>query len=64
VKVDDHTAPTEVGRIYFALDTSRRRLVVDFFGVKADRPSAQAAALSGSLAYAASYVRSASGAPR
>jgi hypothetical protein len=44
VKIDDHTAPTEGGRIYFALDTDGRRLVVEFFGVKDDRPTAQAAA--------------------
>ena len=44
LKIDDHTAPTEVGRIYFALDTDGRRLVVEFFGVKDDRPTAQAAA--------------------
>jgi len=39
VKVDDHTAPSEVGRIYFALDTDRARFVVDWFGVKRDRPA-------------------------
>lgn len=38
VKVDDAVAPSEVGRIYFALDTDNARLVVDWFGVKRDRP--------------------------
>lgn len=44
VKVDDYTAPSEVGRIYFALDKEGNRLVVDWFGVKSERPTAQAAA--------------------
>lgn len=39
VKVDDHTAPTEVGRIYFAIDSANSRIVVDWFGVKQDRPT-------------------------
>jgi hypothetical protein len=39
VKIDDRTAPSEVGRIYFALDADRVRFVVDWFGVKQDRPT-------------------------
>ena len=38
VKIDDAVAPNEVGRIYFAIDSERSRLVVDWFGVKRDRP--------------------------
>jgi hypothetical protein len=38
VKIDDAVAPNEVGRIYFAIDSDRSRLVVDWFGVKRDRP--------------------------
>jgi hypothetical protein len=39
VKIDDYVAPNEVGRIYFALDARNGRLVVDWFGVKRDRPT-------------------------
>lgn len=39
VKIDDAKAPNEVGRIYFALDPERNRLVVDWFGTKPDRPT-------------------------
>lgn len=38
VKIDDAVAPNEVGRIYFAIDSDRSRLVVDWFGVKRERP--------------------------
>lgn len=38
VKIDDAKSPNEVGRIYFALDPTRYRLVVDWFGTKPDRP--------------------------
>lgn len=38
VKIDDAVAPNEVGRIYFAIDSEAARLVVDWFGVKRDRP--------------------------
>jgi len=38
VKIDDAKAPNEVGRIYFALDPDRSRLIVDWFGTKPDRP--------------------------
>jgi hypothetical protein len=38
VKLDDYVAPTEVGRIYFALDKDASQMVVDWFGVKQDRP--------------------------
>jgi hypothetical protein len=39
VKIDDAKAPNEVGRIYFALDAERHRLIVDWFGTKPDRPT-------------------------
>jgi len=39
VKIDDAKAPNEVGRIYFALDSERHRLIVDWFGTKPDRPT-------------------------
>ena len=39
VKIDDAKAPNEVGRIYFALDSSGKRIIVDWFGTKPDRPS-------------------------
>lgn len=39
VKVDDAKAPNEVGRIYFALDPERKRVIVDWFGTKPDRPN-------------------------
>jgi hypothetical protein len=38
VKIDDAVAPNEVGRIYFAIDSPRARFVVDWFGVKRERP--------------------------
>jgi hypothetical protein len=38
VKIDDAVAPSEVGRIYFAIDSARGRFVVDWFGVKRERP--------------------------
>jgi hypothetical protein len=38
VKVDDAKAPNEVGRIYFALDSDGKRVIVDWFGTKPDRP--------------------------
>ena len=34
VKVRDHTAPSQVGRIHFALDHENRRLIVDHVGLK------------------------------
>lgn len=39
VKIDDAKAPNEVGRIYFALDSSGKRIIVDWFGTKPDRPN-------------------------
>lgn len=33
VKVDDHVSPDRCGRIYFALDTSQRRFLVDHIGI-------------------------------
>lgn len=38
VKVDDAKSPNEVGRIYFALDREQKRIIVDWFGTKPDRP--------------------------
>ncbi|HET7590790.1 MAG TPA: hypothetical protein VFK14_11485 [Solirubrobacterales bacterium] len=38
VKIDDAKSPNEVGRIYFALDTEEKRIIVDWFGTKPDRP--------------------------
>jgi len=38
VKIDDAKPPHEVGRIYFALDPEHKRLIVDWFGTKPDRP--------------------------
>jgi len=38
VKIDDAKAPNEVGRIYFALDSDGKRVIVDWFGTKPDRP--------------------------
>jgi len=38
VKIDDAKAPNEVGRIYFGLDPEGRRVIVDWFGTKPDRP--------------------------
>ncbi len=46
VKVDDFKAPNEVGRIYFALDPTQNRLIVDWFGTKPDRPETRRAAVS------------------
>lgn len=34
VKVRDHTAPSQVGRIHFALDSEEGRLIVDHVGLK------------------------------
>lgn len=34
LKLDDHTNPSEVGRIYFAHDASGRRFIVDHVGLK------------------------------
>ncbi|MFE3289408.1 hypothetical protein [Rhodococcus sp. NPDC059234] len=34
VKVRDHTAPSQVGRIHFALDSGNRRIIVDHVGLK------------------------------
>lgn len=33
VKVDDHVSPRDCGRIYFAVDSDRRRIVVDHIGI-------------------------------
>jgi hypothetical protein len=38
VKIDDAKSPNEVGRIYFALDSEGKRVIVDWFGTKPDRP--------------------------
>lgn len=38
VKIDDAKSPNEVGRIYFALDSDGKRIIVDWFGTKPDRP--------------------------
>jgi hypothetical protein len=38
VKIDDAKSPNEVGRIYFALDGEGKRVIVDWFGTKPDRP--------------------------
>jgi hypothetical protein len=42
VKVDDAKAPNEVGRIYFAIDGDGKRVIVDWFGTKPDRPQSKA----------------------
>jgi hypothetical protein len=42
VKVDDAKAPNEVGRIYFAIDSDGKRVIVDWFGTKPDRPQSKA----------------------
>lgn len=34
LKVDDHTTPNQVGRVYFALDSEERRFIVDHVGLK------------------------------
>ncbi len=39
VKIDDAKSPNAVGRIYFAIDGSGKRLIVDWFGTKPDRPT-------------------------
>lgn len=41
VKIDDAKAPNEVGRIYFALDKEGKRVIVDWFGTKPDRPESK-----------------------
>lgn len=33
IKVDDYKAPSECGRIYFALDTEKKRIIVDHIGL-------------------------------
>jgi hypothetical protein len=38
VKIDDAKSPNEVGRIYFAIDSEEKRIIVDWFGTKPDRP--------------------------
>jgi hypothetical protein len=38
VKIDDAKSPNEAGRIYFALDSEGKRIIVDWFGTKPDRP--------------------------
>lgn len=38
VKVDDAKPANEVGRIYFAIDKDGKRVIVDWFGTKPDRP--------------------------
>lgn len=43
VKIDDHKSPDEVGRIYFGLDSSGARVIVDWFGTEPDRPKTQRA---------------------
>jgi hypothetical protein len=34
LKLGDHTAPNEVGRIYFAMDNDGERFIVDHVGLK------------------------------
>ena len=34
LKLDDHTSPNQVGRVYFALDTEGKRFIVDHVGLK------------------------------
>lgn len=34
LKLDDHTNPSEVGRVYFAHDAQSKRFVVDHVGLK------------------------------
>lgn len=41
VKIDDAKSPNAVGRIYFALDSAGKRLIVDWFGTKPDRPKSR-----------------------
>lgn len=43
VKLDDAKSSNEVGRIYFALDSDGRRVIVDWFGTKPDRPNSKRA---------------------
>jgi len=38
VKIDDAKPSNEVGRIYFALDAKGKRIIVDWFDTKPDRP--------------------------
>lgn len=38
VKVDDAKSPNAVGRVYFAIDADGKRVIVDWFGTKEDRP--------------------------
>lgn len=38
VKIDDAKPSNEVGRIYFALDSDGKRVIVDWFGTKPERP--------------------------
>lgn len=45
VKIDDAKASNEVGRIYFALDSDGKRVIVDWFGTKPDRPNTKRTAL-------------------
>lgn len=44
VKIDDAKPPNEVGRIYFALDSDGKRVIVDWFGTKPDRPDTRRSA--------------------
>lgn len=34
LKLDDHVPPSEVGRVYFGMDSSQRRIIVDHVGLK------------------------------
>ncbi|MEU4390096.1 hypothetical protein [Kribbella sp. NPDC023855] len=34
IKIDDNTAPSQVGRVYFAMDSDARRFIVDHVGLK------------------------------
>ena len=34
LKLDDHTTPNQVGRVYFALDNENHRFIVDHVGLK------------------------------
>lgn len=43
VKIDDAKPANEVGRIYFALDSDGKRIIVDWFGTKPDRPETKRA---------------------
>jgi hypothetical protein len=48
VKVDDAKSPNEVGRIYFAIDAEHKRVIVDWFGTKPDRPNTKRTPISSS----------------